>query len=86
MRATDLDHAKALLRQLSHRGGRPHGDAGGVGAEIKLHGLPGYQAQVREGATLMSTSTLNFPKRLGKNTNVFLGSAVFNGKCININY
>ena len=30
---------------------------------------------MREGATVMSTSTRNFPNRLGKNTNVFLGSA-----------
>jgi aconitate hydratase 2/2-methylisocitrate dehydratase len=35
----------------------------------------GNQAQVREGATVISTSTRNFPNRLGKNTNVFLGSA-----------
>jgi aconitate hydratase 2/2-methylisocitrate dehydratase len=30
---------------------------------------------VREGATVISTSTRNFPNRLGKNTNVYLGSA-----------
>jgi aconitate hydratase 2/2-methylisocitrate dehydratase len=35
----------------------------------------GNQAQVREGATVISTSTRNFPNRLGKNTNVYLGSA-----------
>jgi aconitate hydratase 2/2-methylisocitrate dehydratase len=35
----------------------------------------GNQAQVREGATVISTSTRNFPNRLGKNTNVFLASA-----------
>jgi aconitate hydratase 2/2-methylisocitrate dehydratase len=35
----------------------------------------GNQAQVKEGATVMSTSTRNFPNRLGKNTNVYLGSA-----------
>ena len=35
----------------------------------------GNEAQVREGATVISTSTRNFPNRLGKNTNVFLGSA-----------
>ena len=34
----------------------------------------GNQAQVREGATVVSTSTRNFPNRLGKNTNVYLGS------------
>ena len=35
----------------------------------------GNQAQVKEGATVISTSTRNFPNRLGKNSNVFLGSA-----------
>ena len=35
----------------------------------------GNQAQVREGATVISTSTRNFPNRLGKNANVFLASA-----------
>jgi aconitate hydratase 2 / 2-methylisocitrate dehydratase len=36
---------------------------------------------VREGATVMSTSTRNFPNRLGKNTNVFLGSAELAAIC-----
>jgi aconitate hydratase 2/2-methylisocitrate dehydratase len=35
----------------------------------------GNQAQIREGATAMSTSTRNFPNRLGRNTDVYLGSA-----------
>jgi aconitate hydratase 2/2-methylisocitrate dehydratase len=35
----------------------------------------GNHAQVREGATVVSTSTRNFPSRLGKNTNVFLANA-----------
>jgi aconitate hydratase 2 / 2-methylisocitrate dehydratase len=35
----------------------------------------GNQAQVKEGATVMSTSTRNFPNRLGKNSNVYLSSA-----------
>jgi aconitate hydratase 2/2-methylisocitrate dehydratase len=35
----------------------------------------GKQAQVREGATVVSTSTRNFPNRLGRNTNVYLASA-----------
>jgi aconitate hydratase 2/2-methylisocitrate dehydratase len=30
---------------------------------------------VREGATVVSTSTRNFPNRLGKNTNVYLASS-----------
>jgi aconitate hydratase 2/2-methylisocitrate dehydratase len=35
----------------------------------------GNQAQVREGATVVSTSTRNFPNRLGRSTNVYLASA-----------
>ena len=35
----------------------------------------GNQAQVKEGATVVSTSTRNFPNRLGKNSNVYLASA-----------
>jgi aconitate hydratase 2/2-methylisocitrate dehydratase len=30
---------------------------------------------VKEGATVVSTSTRNFPNRLGRNTNVYLASA-----------
>jgi aconitate hydratase 2/2-methylisocitrate dehydratase len=41
----------------------------------------GNQAQVREGATVMSTSTRNFPNRLGKNTFVYLGSAELAAIC-----
>lgn len=41
----------------------------------------GNQAQVREGATVMSTSTRNFPNRLGKNSNVYLGSAELAAIC-----
>jgi aconitate hydratase 2/2-methylisocitrate dehydratase len=41
----------------------------------------GNQAQVKEGATVISTSTRNFPNRLGKNTNVFLGSAELAAVC-----
>ena len=51
---------------------------GGAGARMEMPGCSlcmGNQAQIKEGATAMSTSTRNFPNRLGKNTNVFLGSA-----------
>ena len=41
----------------------------------------GNQAQVREGATVMSTSTRNFPNRLGKGANVYLGSAELAAIC-----
>ena len=51
---------------------------GAAGARTEQPGCSlcmGNQAQVREGATVVSTSTRNFPNRLGKNTNVFLASA-----------
>ncbi|GAB6424310.1 hypothetical protein bcgnr5380_63450 [Bacillus cereus] len=35
----------------------------------------------REGATVFSTSTRNFPNRLGRNTNVYLGSAELAAIC-----
>ena len=57
---------------------------GAAGARTEMPGCSlcmGNQAQVREGATVMSTSTRNFPNRLGKNTNVFLGSAELAAVC-----
>ena len=42
-----------------------------------MHGQP----QVKEGATVVSTSTRNFPNRLGKNTNVYLASAELAAIC-----
>ena len=51
---------------------------GASGARTEMPGCSlcmGNQAQVREGATVVSTSTRNFPNRLGKNTQVFLASA-----------
>ena len=51
---------------------------GAAGARTEQPGCSlcmGNQAQVREGATVVSTSTRNFPNRLGKNANVFLASA-----------
>ncbi|MDP1968693.1 MAG: aconitase family protein, partial [Burkholderiaceae bacterium] len=41
----------------------------------------GNPAQVKEGATVFSTSTRNFPNRLGKNSNVYLGSAELASIC-----
>ncbi|MGU0172774.1 aconitase family protein [Escherichia coli] len=35
----------------------------------------GNQARVADGATVVSTSTRNFPNRLGTGANVFLASA-----------
>ena len=57
---------------------------GNAGARTEMPGCSlcmGNQAQVREGATVMSTSTRNFPNRLGKNTHVFLGSAELAAIC-----
>ena len=57
---------------------------GGAGARMEMPGCSlcmGNQAQIKEGATAMSTSTRNFPNRLGKNTNVFLGSAELAAVC-----
>ncbi|WP_295583890.1 bifunctional aconitate hydratase 2/2-methylisocitrate dehydratase [uncultured Lamprocystis sp.] len=51
---------------------------GVAGARTEMPGCSlcmGNQAQVREGATVVSTSTRNFPNRLGKNSNVYLASA-----------
>ena len=41
----------------------------------------GNQAQIRKGATAMSTSTRNFPNRLGIDTQVYLGSAELASVC-----
>ena len=50
----------------------------GAGARTEMPGCSlcmGNQAQARPGATMVSTSTRNFPNRLGRDTNVFLASA-----------
>jgi len=51
---------------------------GRVGARTEMPGCSlcmGNQARVRDGATVVSTSTRNFPNRLGKDANVYLSSA-----------
>ncbi|GAB1100003.1 MAG: bifunctional aconitate hydratase 2/2-methylisocitrate dehydratase [Shewanella algae] len=51
---------------------------GRVGARIEIPGCSlcmGNQARVAEGATVVSTSTRNFPNRLGTGANVYLASA-----------
>nr|MBO2466848.1 bifunctional aconitate hydratase 2/2-methylisocitrate dehydratase [Xanthomonadaceae bacterium] len=61
-----------------------YGTFGVAGARMEMPGCSlcmGNQAQVREGATVFSTSTRNFPNRLGRNTNVFLGSAELAAIC-----
>ncbi|MBX7018610.1 bifunctional aconitate hydratase 2/2-methylisocitrate dehydratase [Providencia rettgeri] len=69
-------------QQLTEEG--HYGVLGVAGARMEMPGCSlcmGNQAQVREGATVMSTSTRNFPNRLGKNTNVFLRSAELAAIC-----
>ncbi|MFN7183126.1 MAG: bifunctional aconitate hydratase 2/2-methylisocitrate dehydratase [Thermomonas haemolytica] len=61
-----------------------YGTFGTAGARMEMPGCSlcmGNQAQIREGSTAMSTSTRNFPNRLGRNTNVYLGSAELAAIC-----
>ncbi len=51
---------------------------GAAGARLEVPGCSlcmGNQARVKPGATVVSTSTRNFPNRLGKDANVYLSSA-----------
>nr|WP_211161361.1 bifunctional aconitate hydratase 2/2-methylisocitrate dehydratase [Aromatoleum bremense] len=57
---------------------------GKSGARMEMPGCSlcmGNQAQVRKGSTAMSTSTRNFPNRLGIDTRVYLGSAELAAVC-----
>lgn len=57
---------------------------GKVGARTEMPGCSlcmGNQARVANGATVMSTSTRNFPNRLGKDAMVYLGSAELAAVC-----
>jgi aconitate hydratase 2 / 2-methylisocitrate dehydratase len=68
--------------QLTEEG--HYGVLGSAGARMEMPGCSlcmGNQAQVKEGATVFSTSTRNFPNRLGKNSNVYLGSAELASIC-----
>ena len=69
-------------QQLTEEG--HYGVLGVAGARMEMPGCSlcmGNQARVRDGATVMSTSTRNFPNRLGKDANVFLGSAELAAIC-----
>ena len=73
---------KMDARQLTEEG--HYSVLGAAGARMEMPGCSlcmGNQAQVKEGATVMSTSTRNFPNRLGRNTNVYLGSAELAAIC-----
>lgn len=68
---TKMDEA-----QLREEGYYDIFQASGVRTEIPGCSLcMGNQARVATGSTVMSTSTRNFPNRLGTNAKVFLGSA-----------
>ncbi|PIE83112.1 MAG: bifunctional aconitate hydratase 2/2-methylisocitrate dehydratase [Candidatus Contendobacter odensis] len=57
---------------------------GTAGARMEMPGCSlcmGNQARVADGATVVSTSTRNFPNRLGKGANVFLSSAELAAVC-----
>ncbi|MFZ3286701.1 MAG: bifunctional aconitate hydratase 2/2-methylisocitrate dehydratase [Telluria sp.] len=61
-----------------------YGTLGRTGARMEMPGCSlcmGNQAQVRKGSTAMSTSTRNFPNRLGIDTQVYLGSAELAAVC-----
>ncbi|MEY4737317.1 MAG: hypothetical protein RL302_1636 [Pseudomonadota bacterium] len=73
---------KMDAKQLSDEG--HYGVLGSAGARMEMPGCSlcmGNQAQVKEGATVFSTSTRNFPNRLGKNSFVYLGSAEMAAIC-----
>ena len=63
-------------RQLKNEG--YYSDFAGAGARTEMPGCSlcmGNQARVAPGSTVVSTSTRNFPNRLGKGANVYLASA-----------
>ena len=68
---TRMDEAQ--LRQEGY-----YATFGAAGARTEKPGCSlcmGNQARVREGSTVFSTSTRNFPNRMGRGADVFLGSA-----------
>jgi aconitate hydratase 2/2-methylisocitrate dehydratase len=68
---TKMDQSELIKEGL-------YANFGSAGARTEQPGCSlcmGNQAQVKEGATVVSTSTRNFPNRLGKNTFVYLASA-----------
>jgi aconitate hydratase 2/2-methylisocitrate dehydratase len=62
---------------------------GKAGARTEIPGCSlcmGNQARVADGATVISTSTRNFPNRLGKDANVYLGSAELSAVTATLGY
>src|SRR4029453_19255177 len=69
-------------KQLTEEG--HYGVLGTAGARMEMPGCSlcmGNQAPVREGGAGFLTSTRNSPNRLGKNANVYLGSAELAAIC-----
>ncbi|MFP4533901.1 MAG: bifunctional aconitate hydratase 2/2-methylisocitrate dehydratase [Desulfobacterales bacterium] len=69
-------------RQLKENG--DYSIFGAAGARIETPGCSlcmGNQARVADNTTVVSTSTRNFPNRLGNNTSVYLGSAPLAAVC-----
>ncbi|MWV18305.1 aconitate hydratase B, partial [Pseudomonas sp. L-22-4S-12] len=67
---------KMDVHQLTEEG--YYGIFGRSGARLEMPGCSlcmGNQARVQTGSTVVSTSTRNFPNRLGDATNVYLASA-----------
>lgn len=61
-----------------------YGVLGRTGARMEMPGCSlcmGNQAQIRKGSTAVSTSTRNFPNRLGIDTRVYLSSAELAAVC-----
>ena len=61
-----------------------YGTFGKVGARTEMPGCSlcmGNQARVAEGSTVVSTSTRNFPNRLGNGADVYLSSAELAAVC-----
>ena len=73
---------KMDAQQLTEEG--HYGVLGRTGARMEMPGCSlcmGNQASIRQGSTAMSTSTRNFPNRLGIDTRVYLGSAELASVC-----
>lgn len=71
-----MEGIPGVLLQLTAEG--YYGIFGKVGARLEMPGCSlcmGNQARVGDKTTVVSTSTRNFPNRLGKGANVYLASA-----------
>ena len=72
------------MDQMELTGEGYYGTYGKVGARTEVPGCSlcmGNQARTADGATVVSTSTRNFPNRMGAGANVFLASAELSSVC-----